>query len=97
MILKNPITGIALSESELSYFVKLKLDASWITEDWIANNVPIEEIEQFVVLHLNETKRSHRFFKNSKYKKKLKKYLVVYYADSRHSIPGQTVHPNFCL
>ncbi|ATP57061.1 hypothetical protein CPT03_11530 [Pedobacter ginsengisoli] len=76
MILKNPITGIALSESELSYFVKLKLDASWITEDWIANNVPIEEIEQFVVLHLNETKRSHRFFKNSKYKKKLKKYLV---------------------
>nr|WP_288880150.1 Arm DNA-binding domain-containing protein [uncultured Pedobacter sp.] len=22
---------------------------------------------------------------------------IVYYADSRHSIPGQTVHPNFCL
>ena len=49
MILKNPITGISLSDSELAYFVKLKLETSWITEDWIANNVPIEEIEQFVV------------------------------------------------
>jgi hypothetical protein len=76
MILKNTITGISLSESELSYFVKLKLDTSWITEDWIADNVPFEEIERFVVLNLNETKSNHRLFKDSKYKKNLKKSVV---------------------
>jgi hypothetical protein len=76
MIFKNTITGTSLSEAELSYFVKLKLDTSWITEDWIADNVPFEEIQRLVVLHLNEKKRNHRIFKNSKCKKKLKKYIV---------------------
>jgi hypothetical protein len=76
MLLKNPTIGASISDSELPYFIKLKLDTSLITEDWIANNVPFEELEQIVILHLNENEKNQRIFKNTKHKKKSTKYLV---------------------
>lgn len=76
MLLKNPTTGTSINEDELSYFIKLRLEKSFITEDWISDNVQFEEIEQLVILHLNERERIHRLFKNSRYKKKLKRYLI---------------------
>ena len=76
MLLKNPATGTSINEVELPYFVRLKLETSFITEDWISDNVQFEEIEQLVILRLNERERIHRLFKSSKHKKKLKKYLI---------------------
>ncbi len=76
MLLKNPATGTSINENELPYFIRLKLEKSFITEDWISGNVQFEEIEQLVILHLNEREKIHRQFKNSRHKKKLKKYLI---------------------
>ncbi|WP_256004828.1 hypothetical protein [Pedobacter deserti] len=75
MLLKNPTTATSISDSELPYFIKLKLDTSLITEDWIANNVPFEGLEQIVILHLNENEKNQRIFKNPKHKKKINKIL----------------------
>lgn len=77
MILRNIVTGNSINEIELDYLIKLKSEIPDINEDWIAENLPFEKIQELVVLNLNEKRKEYKIFKKTARKKKLKKQLVT--------------------
>jgi hypothetical protein len=76
MLLRNPITGNSISENELEYFIRLKLERPHINDLWISENLNTDEIEDFVMLSLNNKQKSIIYFENPKSRVKLSRHAV---------------------
>jgi len=77
MYLKNTTNNLSISYNELDYFIELKLQTPNVDEDWIAENLPFEDLEELIILKLNDKERKEPLIKKSMFKRKLKKNRVI--------------------
>lgn len=58
------------------HFIKFPLQSSFVDEDWVTDNIPIQEMEEEAAFELTISSNKHYFFRKLQIEKKIKNYEV---------------------